>query len=207
MDYRQKYLLYKQKYLRLKNQITGSNLIIHIAGPQGSGKTTLGNKLMEEFKNKIYVEDLDDLWAEYTKQNSIKSYQEYIDNYINNHQDKSLIFVGLDVVFCLGPTQKELDYYNFHTKHLFYIDNLIEQTLEQRFYRQIDKLYSRKEWFFEQWQKNPDEVQDKLIRFINLNEWKDNTIECNNLYRSRNYYILNFNEIYARILELINVKT
>ena len=42
-------------------------MIIHISGPSGSGKTTLGNKLKNEFKNKIVVKDLDDLRDEFIK--------------------------------------------------------------------------------------------------------------------------------------------
>ena len=38
-----------------------SNIIIHISGVSGAGKTTLGNKLTEQFKNKIVVKDIDDL--------------------------------------------------------------------------------------------------------------------------------------------------
>ena len=52
MDYIDKYIKYKKKYLKLKNannQIGGGNLIIHISGYQGSGKTTLGNKLKVVF--------------------------------------------------------------------------------------------------------------------------------------------------------------
>lgn len=44
-------------------------LIIHISGPSGAGKTTLGNKLKEKFKNKIVVKDLDDLRNEFIKKN------------------------------------------------------------------------------------------------------------------------------------------
>ena len=43
MSYKDKYIKYKYKYLDLlnnnKNMIGGANLIIHISGPQGSGKT------------------------------------------------------------------------------------------------------------------------------------------------------------------------
>ena len=52
-DYFDKYIKYKTKYLKLKNnnaiQIGGSkkSLIIHISGSQGSGKSTLGEKLLQ----------------------------------------------------------------------------------------------------------------------------------------------------------------
>ena len=48
MDYKDKYIKYKTKYLELKdtnisNMIGGRpDLIIHISGPSGAGKTTLG---------------------------------------------------------------------------------------------------------------------------------------------------------------------
>jgi adenylylsulfate kinase-like enzyme len=68
MDYKNKYLKYKTKYLQLKNynQIGGkSSLVIHISGPSGSGKTTLGNKLKEIYDDKIIVKDIDDLRQEF----------------------------------------------------------------------------------------------------------------------------------------------
>ena len=44
------------------------NLIIHISGASGFGKTTLGNKLKENFKSKIVVKDLDILRDEFIKE-------------------------------------------------------------------------------------------------------------------------------------------
>ena len=65
MDYKNKYIKYKTKYLELKdidvnNQYGGSkdNIIIHISGFPGSGKTTLGEKIKKIFKN-IIVYDTD----------------------------------------------------------------------------------------------------------------------------------------------------
>ena len=84
MNYEEKYIKYKTKYLELKNikintQIGGGgNLIIHISGPQGAGKTTLGNKLKEKYNDMIYVKDLDDLYDEFTRQDKINNYQEFI---------------------------------------------------------------------------------------------------------------------------------
>ena len=63
--YYNKYIKYKQKYLALKGG--SNNLIIHISGAQGSGKTTLGEKLKEIYGNEIYVKDLDDLFGEFLR--------------------------------------------------------------------------------------------------------------------------------------------
>lgn len=140
MDYKDKYVKYKTEYLKLKymdanNQYGGvNNLIIHISGSNGSGKTTLGNKLKEKFGNKITVKDLDELLDEYFVhhfgENSIydlrivneKTYQKYIDDYINK-QEKPIIFVGLNDNFVdFYPKRKNI-YYDLHVvNHKYYID-------------------------------------------------------------------------------------
>lgn len=205
--YYHKYTKYKSKYLGLQHG--GKKLVIHIAGPQGSGKTTMGNELVKEFKNKIHVKDLDDLWNEYYQyyEKSKIDYQEYIDDYIKKHNDKPLIFVGLDANLCLGPRgigpQGNDIYYDFHTDHKYYINNPIETTLRQRFYRQVDKMHDRKEQLFNNYLKNPKETQDKLIRFVNIDEWKENTKECDELYKKREYKLTTFNEIYDEVKALI----
>lgn len=182
-------------------------IIIHIAGPQGSGKTTMGQKLMDKFGYSIYVKDLDDLWAEYSQsQLNAVDYQTYINEYIISHNNKPLIFVGLDADLCLGPIGGLIGdaYYEFQTKHLYYINNPIERTLQQRFYRQVEKLYDRKEEMFENYLKNPNETQKKLFRFVSIDEWKKNTQECNQLYSNRQYQLLDFDQIYNIVSKLIN---
>lgn len=152
MDYKDKYIKYKAKYLELKNidnQTGGmNNLIIHVSGSSGSGKTTLGNKLKEKFGNKIIVKDLDELLDEHfvyhfgknTTYNlgdvDEKSYQKYIDNYINK-EDKPIIFTGLNDNFVdFYPKRKNI-YYNLHTiNHKYYIDindNIIIRQKCERF--------------------------------------------------------------------------
>ena len=75
-------------------------MIIHISGAPGSGKTTIGLKLKEHYKTKVIVKDLDDLFAEFMKLNttkfSSKKYQNFINDFINKHNNKSIIFVGLN---------------------------------------------------------------------------------------------------------------
>jgi adenylate kinase family enzyme len=159
MDYIDKYIKYKTKYLELKNIDVNNqlgcgkdNLIIHVCGSSGSGKTTLGNKLKEKFKNKIIVKDLDELLDEHFVvhfgKNSLynlgdvneKLYQEYIDNYINK-QSKPIIFVGLNDNFIdFYPKRKNI-YYNLHNiNHKYYIDidnNIIVKQKCERFFNNI----------------------------------------------------------------------
>lgn len=40
---------------------------MHISGASGSGKTFLGNRLKEQYRNKIIVQDLDDLRDKFIK--------------------------------------------------------------------------------------------------------------------------------------------
>jgi len=178
------------------------NIIIHIAGTQGSGKSTIGNKLLQEYPNEIYVCDLDDLHGEFLTQSPSQSYQKYIDKYIRSHSDKPIIFVGLDAELCLGLMEDSDIYYNLYSKYNYYILSN-ETTLKQRFFRQIDKLDTRKEYFFNEWLKNPDEIQDRLFRFVNLNKCKENNSKCDELYKSRKYEFLPSEEIFSSIFMLL----
>jgi adenylate kinase family enzyme len=205
--YHHKYVEYKSKYLALKDKLTkilkGGSVIFHISGPQGSGKSTLGNKLLDLFGHNIYVKDLDDLFNEFT-QSTTKDYQTYINEFIEKHQDRSIIFVGLDADKCLGPTEfyqtKQSDkYYDLHAKYKFYIDLPQEQILKQRFLRQIDKLYERKEWFFDTWLKDPKTINEKLKRFIDLEGWKFEIESCAELYKRRGYKFLHPDDILNEI--------
>ena len=85
-----KYIKYMTKYLELKNinnQIGGGNLIIHISGQQGAGKTTLGNKIKEKYNDMIYMKDLDNLYDELKNQKKIQDdCEEFINNFIKKTQ-------------------------------------------------------------------------------------------------------------------------
>lgn len=110
------------------NMIGGrnENLIIHISGPSGAGKTTIGNILKEKFKNKIIVKDIDELRSEFIDNEYGKNfnwknfdstkYQLFIDEFIYK-QKKPIIFVGLNHM----PWHNKKLYYNVHSQHNFYI--------------------------------------------------------------------------------------
>jgi len=206
--YYHKYMKYKAKYLSLKNQFGGNqikNIIIHVSGPQGSGKTTLGNKLKEIYGDQIHVKDLDDLRGDAYKDKE-EDYQKYIDKYIKKNSDKPLIFTGLDADLCLGEVEpKETDkVYDLHTKHKFYIDLPQEQILRQRFLRQVDKLQKRKEWFFDTWLEKPDMINAKLKRFTDLKGWKVQMENCDKLHKKRDYSFLHPDIILRKVQELLS---
>jgi hypothetical protein len=210
MEYKDKYIKYKTKYLELKNtnlnnQIGGGNLIIHISGPQGAGKTTLGNKIKDKYDDNIYLKDLDDLYDEFTKQKKINDYQEFINIFIIENSDKPLILTGLSAEKCKGEMNDEDNtFYEINTNYKYLIKIDENDLLKQRFYRQVFKLNNRKELLFEAWLENNDEMQKKLFRYVDLDKWKTNNIACNTIHKEHNYKLMNRNDIYDKVCDLID---
>lgn len=180
--------------------------IIHVSGSQGSGKTHLGDKVKLYYGDLIHVKDLDNLYYEFIQTDGT-NYQMYVDNFIIKHKNKPILFVGLDSDVCLGPqTHKSkettLDV-SVHAKHKFFINIDDDKILRQRFNRQIQKLYNNRDEFFDLWQKDPSNAQEKLIRYINLDDWKDNNVECQKIYIKKNYESLSYEEIFEKIKEIL----
>ena len=212
MNYEDKYIKYKIKYLELKNikvinQIGGGNLIIHISGPQGAGKTTLGNKIKEKYNDMIYLKDLDDLYDEFNNQDKINDYQEFINNFIRKNSDKPLIITGLSAEKCKGDMdENDNTFYEIDTKYKYLIKIDEDDILKQRFLRQVSKLNDRKEIFFDLWLKNNNEIQKKLFRYVDLVKWKSNNIICNTIHKKKKYKSMNRDDIYKKVCDLIDKK-
>lgn len=130
----------------LCNKQIGGNpqMIIHISGPSGAGKTTLGNKLKDKLGDKIVVKDIDDLRHDFLQEHYGKSkwtiidkvaYQKYIDKYISE-QKKPIVFVGLNVM----PWWHKNHYYNMHSMHNYYIDIDDALVLKQKCLRLFDNF-------------------------------------------------------------------
>ena len=216
-EYKNKYIKYKIKYLELSKTTKNNNypiqigngnknLIIHISGCQGSGKTTLGNKLKEKFGDLIHLEDLDNLYAEFVNQNqkSTENFQEYINNYIQTNGIKPIILTGLTANKCLGSMDsKDNTFYTIDTKYKFFIDLNDDKVLRQRFLRQVLKLYERKEKFFELWLDNSKNIQSKLFRFVDLNKWKKNNKSCKKIHKTQGYKFMSSEDIYKKVSELL----
>jgi hypothetical protein len=178
-------------------------IVIHISGCQGSGKSTIGKILVQKYGDKIIVKDLDDLRDEFSKQIDIKNYNEYINNYIN-YNKKPIILTGLTAEKCLGLMNDDNDtFYEIKTKYRYFIHIDNNEVLRQRFYRQIDKLVERKEYFFNEWLINK-KIQNKLFRFINLSQWEKNNIECIKIHKKYEYIFLNHEEIINQISKILD---
>lgn len=181
----------------------GTNIIIHVSGSQGSGKSYMGDKLQLYFGDLIYVKDLDELSGEFLSKN-LTNYQTFIDDFIMEHKDRHIVFTGLDAEMCLG-SQKESDdkFYNLHTNHKYFIDISDPELLRQRFYRQVQKLSDRKEYFFKEWEKDSQKVQEKLIRYIDLSSWQKNDKHCRSHYKNRGYVMMSYEHIFNKICDII----
>ena len=149
---------------KTKKYVKNNNLIIHISGCSGAGKTTLGEKLLEKFSDKIIVKDLDNLRSEFLKEeyknkkmDEIKKeiwnegkYQQWIDNYIDKNKDKPIVLVGLNSI----PWVNKFSYYNMHSKHNFYINLDFDTIFKQRCSRFMDNIFV----------KNREKVLDNIIK-------------------------------------------
>jgi len=179
-------------------------LVIHITGSQGSGKTTIGKYFTKTFGDAIVVEDIDDLQAIYASSNHHISFQAFLNKFIKSTK-KPLVLVGLTAEKCLGEMNPDDErFYIIDTPYRFYLDMNDEIILRQRFYRQIDKLSERKEYFFEEWKKNPDKTIKKLIRFININQWLDNNKLCRDFHTKYGYIFKSSKDIINEVEAILN---
>lgn len=152
MSYQTVYSVNKSMYTKLRYTIMfgGGNIIIHISGASGAGKSTMGNKLKKKFKDHIVVKDIDDLrhdfvddtyggYDEFDKTGiswDHKAFQSYIDKYVNK-QTKPLIFVGLSTL----PWEQisETIYYDMHADYNYYIQIDDMEVVKQKCIRFITK--------------------------------------------------------------------
>lgn len=206
MNNKEKYIEYQ--LLNKNNMIKGlPKLIIHISGASGSGKTTLGNKLKNNFGNKIVVKDIDNLREEYYGNKEVdiiekNAYQKFIDDYIYKI-NKPLIFVGLNNY----PWLHKDIYYNMHSNHNFYIDLDNKIIIKQKC---IDYLKNEN-------LKNKIEINDmihnkkfimNILEDIKKEYYGFDIIEINNKwkedYKYQGYRIISREEIYDIVSKILN---
>ena len=190
-------------------------LIIHISGASGSGKTTLGNKLKEQFKNKIVVKDLDNLRDQFIKSYYGKKgwtyidqneYQSYIDSYINK-QKKPIIFVGLNDNTVYGKN-KNL-YYNVHSQYNYYIDIDDMIIVKQKCIRLLNDIQTDK-MAMEDLVKNNEIFVKQFTKAIKIECSAKQTIKQNNKwkkdYEKQDYKFMSRENIYKSVVKVLNNK-
>lgn len=185
-------------------------MIIHISGAPGSGKTTIGQKLKEHYKTKVIVKDLDDLFAEFMKLNtkkfSSKKYQNFIDDFINKNNNKSIIFVGLNSEHLTNK------FYKINPDYKFYIDLPVDINLKRHFLREIDGwlnwMQNRdKNILFNQLIENENKVINGLTNSftstLKISKQKKFIMSFDAHYITENYQFLSSTQIYNKIIKTI----
>jgi len=186
-------------------------MIIHISGASGSGKTTLGNKLKEEYGNKIIVKDIDDLRRDFIKDfygdNRFdiidkNEYQKYIDKFIEKHSTKTLIFVGLNTM----PWWHKNHYYDLHSKHNYFIDLDDETILQQKCRRLLLDLANSNndmEYLVKHNEKYIRNVSNAIAEECNLKKTKKMNKKWKKDYTKQGYKIMTRDDIYKKIVRLL----
>jgi len=219
-----KYLKYKSKYLELKNNneqtggVNNKNIIIHICGPSGAGKTTLGNKLKDKFGNKIIVTDIDDLrldfvnneyggyknvWSNKNFKWKPEKYQKYIDHYVNK-QNKPIIFVGLNHM----PWWNKNLYYNMHSNYNFYIKLNDNEIFNQKCSRFMNDVFVKnKDNVIKDIIKNEKDTINDLKKGLQ-NECGYNQIvkmnkKWNNDYKKQEYKFMSRDDIFKKVSKIL----
>jgi adenylate kinase family enzyme len=205
---------------KTKKNVKNNNLIIHISGASGAGKTTLGEKLSEEFSDKIIVKDLDRLRNEFLKEeykdkkmDEIKEiwnegkYQQWIDNYIDKNKDKPIVLVGLNNI----PWVNKFSYYNMHSQHNFYINLDFDTIFKQRCSRFMDDIFVK---YREKVLDNIIKHKNKEIKFIqdmfsnncNYDEILEINKQFNKDYKEQKYKFMSREDIYEKVSKILNKK-
>lgn len=230
MNYKNIYKISKRDYITLKNMQMGgkvsrvsansrnnNKMIIHISGPSGAGKTTLGDKLKEKFNDKIVVKDIDHLREDFEKEYYYygnkewtiidkDAYQKYIDKYVSK-QNKPIIFVGLNNM----PWWHKNHYYDMHSNHNYYIKIDDATIIKQKCLRTLetfsnnlstnkiamDNLINNNKWFIKSIKEEIDEAcNEKGIVKMNKKWDKD--------YKKQGYIFLSSDDIFKKVSAILN---
>ena len=193
-------------------------MIIHICGPIASGKSTIAKNIKNKYKNKIVVKDLDDLFNKFIKSHkfTIKSYQKYINDFINKHSNKPIIFVGIN-----QDMGRSKNLYDLYADYKLFIDLNIKENAKRRFIRDYkedikyfflwnyDGSNPSSEKIYNMWIKDENMNTKRLqtiIKEMSPNGLEKNTILFRNQYKKLGYMFMKSNKIITFIDKFVSIK-
>ena len=195
-----------------------NNIIIHVSGYPGSGKTTLGEKLEKLYKN-IIVYDTDGFIQHHTKEgkqllkiekdilNNKKTNKDYkdlwkktiknqIDKFISKYNTKIIVFVGSLDNFAPPNT-----IYNINANYKFVLDVPLNE-LMKRYYLRISQMEQKST------KKQSENYWNNLSKGIYHIQGSDDMIKdhkkYNEWHKKHDYIFLDDKDIIKKINDIIN---
>lgn len=186
-------------------------MIIHISGSYGSGKSTLGYKLKNRFKNKIMVIELDNLLFDRKHGVSDREFKKIIRaktkagmhrewkrivkhaliRFINKNKNKIIVFVGILQIVTFINTMLVVDRVEIdEADYKFFIDISDQQLI----YRYYDRLC------YDIVNISPKEFKSYFTRIVTGIQIIFGSREIikihhsNNIYYKKNHYIIKMND-------------
>jgi adenylate kinase family enzyme len=195
-----------------------NNIIIHVSGYPASGKTTLGEKLENLYKN-IIVYDTDGFIQHHTKEgkqllkiekdilNNKKTNKDYkdlwkktiknqIDKFISKYNTKIIVFVGSLDNFAPPNT-----IYNINANYKFVLDVPLNE-LMKRYYLRISQMEQKST------KKQSENYWNNLSKGIYHIQGSDDMIKdhkkYNEWHKKHDYIFLDDKDIIKKINDIIN---
>lgn len=181
--------------------------IIHVGGPEASGKTTLAEKLKTHYAGDptIGIYDLDDLYAEYeqTNQLNVQTYLNFILGKAKQHT--KTIYVGIPVHLGRGSASK----FVIPGEKKYAIELDVDVNVKRLFLREIN---SWSKWFSD---RDKDILYSNLLedefvvksnlnysmnRALSISTMKNDIIFWRDFFKDNNYTFMPVEDIFTNII-------
>jgi hypothetical protein len=189
---------------------TSSTRVIHVAGPEASGKTTLAERLRRDCGAEIKVYDIDDLFDQWdqstdrTTRNAAIDFPAYVRGVIK--PGVTTVLVGIN-----GWKDHPGEYWDIAADTRYCIDIPTEVAVERLFKREIGGWLAwmsdrDKSILYSQLRKNQHEVTTDLCggltRVLALDQMAAAIDAQSAHYRAAGYTMLSADEIYDHVMSL-----